>query len=69
MKGGLMDREQMGIQRAAIEASTQRKHEQVTRRWRIAKQAVWLALLAAAFLIYFLIAVMVESIDISFPSF
>jgi hypothetical protein len=69
MKGGLMDREEMRIQRAAIEASTQRKHEQATRRWRIAKQAVWLALLAGAFLVYFLIAVMVESIDISFPSF
>ena len=64
-----MDREQMRIQRAAIEAAAQSKHEQVSRRWRIAKQTIWLALLAGAFLVYSLIAVMVESIDISFPSF
>jgi hypothetical protein len=64
-----MDPEQTRIRRAAIEASAQSKHEKVSRRWRIAKQTVWLALLAGAFLIYFLIAVMVESIHISFPSF
>lgn len=64
-----MDREQMRIQRAALEASAHSRHEQVSRRWQLAKQTIWLALLAGAFLIYFLIEIMAEAIHISFPGF
>lgn len=38
--------------------------EPAYKRWLLAKQTVWLALLAAAFLIFYLIDIMVASLDL-----
>ncbi len=56
-------------QRAALEELQDKKRAEITWRWLLAKQTVWLTLLVVAFLIFFLIDVMNESIAISFPSF
>jgi Na+/H+ antiporter NhaD/arsenite permease-like protein len=56
-------------QRAALHELQDKRRAVITWRWLLAKQTVWLTLLVVAFLIFFLIDIMNESIAISFPSF
>jgi hypothetical protein len=58
----------VSLKRAALQEQQDAKRAKITWRWLLAKQTVWLALLVGAFLIFFLIDVMNESIAISFAS-
>ena len=59
----------VSLQRAALQEQQDRRRAKITWRWLLAKQTVWLTLLVVAFLIFFLIDIMNESIAISFSSF
>jgi hypothetical protein len=59
----------VSLQRAALQEQQDNRRAKITWRWLLAKQTVWLTLLVVAFLIFFLIDVMNESIAISFASF
>jgi hypothetical protein len=59
-----MDREKLSTHRAAIHDQLDRKRAETSRRWQLAKQTVWLALIAGAFLIYFLLDIINESISL-----
>jgi hypothetical protein len=63
---GLQD---VSLQRAALHEQQDRKRDEITQRWLLAKQTVWLALLVGAFLVFFLIDILNESIAMSFASF
>jgi hypothetical protein len=64
-----MGLENVRPERAALHELQDKKRAQITWRWLLAKQTVWLTLLVGAFLIFFLIDIMNESIGISFSSF
>jgi hypothetical protein len=64
-----MDHQEASSQLAEFEAWARDKREQETLRWQLAKQTVWLTLLAGAFLVYFLTNIMVDAVYLSFASF
>jgi Ca2+/H+ antiporter len=64
-----MDHQEASSQLVEFEAWARDKRDQVAHHWQIAKQAVWLTLLAGTFLVYYLTDIMVEAVHLSYASF